>query len=138
MSSPSGAVSTLIGLFKFTGPALYTRCESGPACGLASVNLDDVREIVGRDIVVRVIERECSVSELARRYAMSFAAVQKHVAVLERAHLVVKTRRGREVLVGPDVATIARGSRLLRGYEDLWRGRVARMDALLDPSTDHD
>lgn len=91
-----------------------------------------------RDIVVRVIERECSVSELARGYAMSFAAVQKHVAVLERAHLVVKTRRGREVLVGPDVATIARGSRLLRRYEDLWRGRVARMDALLDPPIDQD
>ena len=43
---------------------------------------------------------------------------------------------GREVLVGPDVETIARGTRLLRGYEDLWRGRVARMDALLDPPTD--
>lgn len=89
-----------------------------------------------RDIVVRVIERECSVSELARGYEMSFAAVQKHVAVLEKAGLVVKTRRGREALVGPDVDTIARGARLLRGYEDLWRGRVARMDALLDPPTD--
>ncbi len=89
-----------------------------------------------RDIVVRVIERECSVSELARGYEMSFAAVQKHVAVLEKAGLVVKTRRGREALVGPDVGTIARGTRLLRGYEDLWRGRVARMDALLDPPTD--
>lgn len=89
-----------------------------------------------RDIVVRVIERECSVSELARGYEMSFAAVQKHVAVLGRAGLVVKTRRGREVMVGPDVETIARGTRLLRGYEDLWRGRVSRMDALLDPPTD--
>lgn len=89
-----------------------------------------------RDIVVRVIGWECSVSELARGYEMSFAAVQKHVAVLEKAGLVVKTRRGREVLVGPDVETIARGTRLLRGYEDLWRGRVSRMDALLDPPTD--
>lgn len=89
-----------------------------------------------RDIVVRVIGRECSVSELARGYEMSFAAVQKHVAVLEKAGLVVKTRRGREVLVGPDVETIARGTRLLRSYEDLWRGRVARMDALLAPPTD--
>ncbi|GAA1087073.1 ArsR/SmtB family transcription factor [Tsukamurella spumae] len=87
-----------------------------------------------RDIVVRVIERECSVSELARGYDMSFAAVQKHVAVLERAGLVTKLRRGREALVRPDIETIARGTRLLRGYEDLWRGRVARMDALLDPS----
>ncbi|KXO99538.1 ArsR family transcriptional regulator [Tsukamurella pseudospumae] len=86
-----------------------------------------------RDIVVRVIERESSVSELARGYDMSFAAVQKHVAVLERAGLVTKVRRGREALVRPDIETIARGARLLRGYEDLWRGRVARMDALLEP-----
>lgn len=89
-----------------------------------------------RDIVVRVIERERSVSELARGYEMSFAAVQKHVAVLERAGLVTKLRRGREALVRPDVDTIARGADVLRGYEDMWRGRVARMDALLASPAD--
>ncbi|GAB3131221.1 metalloregulator ArsR/SmtB family transcription factor [Tsukamurella serpentis] len=91
-----------------------------------------------RDIVVRVIEHECSVSQLARGYEMSFAAVQKHVAVLERAALVTKVRRGREALIRPDIDTIARGAELLREYEDLWRGRVQRMDALLQPLTDHE
>lgn len=82
--------------------------------------------------MVRVIDRECSVSELARGYEMSFAAVQKHVAVLEQAGLVTKQRRGREALVQPRIATIQRAQELLRAYEDRWRGRVARMDALLD------
>ncbi|GAA1000131.1 metalloregulator ArsR/SmtB family transcription factor [Nocardiopsis tropica] len=85
-----------------------------------------------RDIVVRVIGGERSVSELARGYEMSFAAVQKHVAVLERAGLVTKVRRGREALVRPDITAVQRAQRLLREYEELWLGRVARMDALLD------
>ena len=86
-----------------------------------------------RDILRRTLVGEVTVSNLAADYDMSFAAVQKHVAVLERAGLVTKVRRGREALVRPDIETIARGARLLRGYEDLWRGRVARMDALLEP-----
>ncbi|ADG77120.1 Transcriptional regulator, ArsR family OS=Tsukamurella paurometabola (strain ATCC 8368 / DSM/ CCUG 35730 / CIP 100753 / JCM 10117 / KCTC 9821 / NBRC 16120/ NCIMB 702349 / NCTC 13040) OX=521096 GN=Tpau_0479 PE=4 SV=1 [Tsukamurella paurometabola] len=85
-----------------------------------------------RDILAQVIDRERSVSELARGYEMSFAAVQKHVAALEKAGLVTKLRRGREALVRPDITAVQRAQRLLRAYEDLWRGRVARMDALLD------
>lgn len=84
-----------------------------------------------RDIVDRVLRREASVSTLARSYAMSFAAVQKHVAVLERAHLVVKQRHGREQIVHADVTTLRAAGRLLDRYEELWRGRVDRMDALL-------
>jgi len=84
-----------------------------------------------RDIVRRVIEREQNVTDLAGRYAMSFAAVQKHVAVLERSGLVVKRRQGREQVVGPVVDTIGRVRRLLDEYETLWRGRIGRMDAIL-------
>ncbi|WP_040766559.1 metalloregulator ArsR/SmtB family transcription factor [Tsukamurella sp. 1534] len=84
-----------------------------------------------RDILTRVIERERSVSELARGYEMSFAAVQKHVAALERAGIVSKSRRGREAIVRAEMSAVSRGAELLRGYEELWRGRVARMDALL-------
>jgi len=84
-----------------------------------------------RDIVTRVLRGEASVSTLARSYAMSFAAVQKHVAVLERAHLVVKQRQGREQIVYADVATIRAAARLLDRYEEIWRGRVDRIDDLL-------
>lgn len=64
---------------------------------------------------------------------MSFAAVQKHVAVLERAGLVSKTRRGREQLVRTDPVAVARARRALQALEATWRGRVDRMTDLLDP-----
>lgn len=57
-------------------------------------------------------------TELARHYDMGFAAVQKHVAVLERAGLIVKCARGRERLVRPDPEMIRRASRLLRAFDD--------------------
>ena len=84
-----------------------------------------------RDILRRTIEREQSVSMLARDYDMSFAAVQKHVAVLEAAGLVIKRAEGRERLVRADPAVIARARALLDRFESLWRSRVDRLDALL-------
>jgi DNA-binding transcriptional ArsR family regulator len=88
-----------------------------------------------RDIVVRTLEDEHSVSALARHYPMSFAAVQKHVVVLEKAGLVMKRRKGREQLVRGNVDTIRRVSQLLDGLEAVWRGRVHRMNEILsDPN----
>lgn len=84
-----------------------------------------------RDIVTRVLHHEASVSTLARGYDMSFAAVQKHVAVLERARLVAKERRGREQVVRGDVGTIRAAARLLGEYEEIWRGRIGRIEDLL-------
>ncbi len=84
-----------------------------------------------RDIVSRVLQQRASVSVLAERYPMSFAAVQRHVAVLERAGLVRKERHGRERLVRGDVDTLRAAVRLLDEYEELWRGRVDRMETLL-------
>ncbi|MFD0790027.1 ArsR/SmtB family transcription factor [Microbacterium insulae] len=90
-----------------------------------------------RDILRRTIEHEQSVSALARDYDMSFAAVQKHVAVLEAAGLIVKRAEGRERLVRADPAMIARARTLLARYEELWRARIDRLDALLaQPAAD--
>lgn len=89
-----------------------------------------------RDIVRRVLHEEESVSALARRYDMSFAAVQKHVAVLERAALVTKTTQGRERLVRGNVEAIRAAARLLDAYEEIWRGRIDRIHALLDEGED--
>ncbi len=87
-----------------------------------------------RDIVSRVLHEPASVSALAERYAMSFAAVQRHVAVLERAGLVTKEERGRERLVRGDVRTLATVTGVLDRYEAIWRGRVDRMaDVLAEP-----
>jgi DNA-binding transcriptional ArsR family regulator len=90
-----------------------------------------------RDIVVTVLAREHSVSDLAARYPMSFAAVQKHVAVLERSGLVTKRRRGREQLVAGNVDTVRRAQRLLDQLEDVWRHRIARMTDLLAEADPH-
>ncbi|HWT32989.1 MAG TPA: winged helix-turn-helix domain-containing protein [Microbacterium sp.] len=84
-----------------------------------------------RDILRRTIDREQSVSELARDYDMSFAAVQKHVAVLEAAELIVKRAEGRERLVRANPDMIAHARALLARYEELWRSRIARLDDLL-------
>jgi DNA-binding transcriptional ArsR family regulator len=88
-----------------------------------------------RDILQRCIGGEPSVSRLADVYPMSFAAVQKHVAVLERAGLVSKERRGREQLVRTEVAAVDRARRVLDELERTWRGRAERMSDLLVRTT---
>jgi DNA-binding transcriptional ArsR family regulator len=84
-----------------------------------------------RDIVRRAIDGEEGVAELASHYAMSFAAVQKHVAILERAGLVTKVQIGRRKVVRTNREGLRVARRLLDQYEDLWRGRVDRMGALV-------
>ena len=84
-----------------------------------------------RDIVRTVLIEEHSVSALARRYPMSFAAVQKHVAVLEEAGLVTKQRRGRESLVRGDIERVRNARGALDAFEQRWRDRVAQMDQIL-------
>ena len=84
-----------------------------------------------RDILRRCAGGEPSVSRLADAYPMSFAAVQKHVAVLERAGLVTKERRGREQLVHTSTDAVHRAQEALDQLETAWRGRVDRMSHLL-------
>jgi DNA-binding transcriptional ArsR family regulator len=88
-----------------------------------------------RDIVLRTLDGEYSVSALARRYPMSFAAVQKHVAVLEEAGLVTKQRKGREQLVRGNVDTVRRTAQLLDQYEAVWRGRIDQIGGILADET---
>jgi DNA-binding transcriptional ArsR family regulator len=93
-----------------------------------------------RDILRRVLAGEHSVSALAEHYPMSFAAVQKHVAVLERAGLLSKRRSGREQLASGEVEAIRSVTALLRELEDVWRGRIGRIEELLadtDQGTAH-
>lgn len=85
-----------------------------------------------RDILRRVLSGEHSISTLAAHYPMSFAAVQKHVAVLQRAGLLTKRRQGREALASGDVQVVRSAARLLTELEEIWRGRIVRIDAILD------
>lgn len=84
-----------------------------------------------RDILTRTMRSDQSVSALARGYDMSFAAVQKHVAVLASAALVRKERRGREQLVRAVPETLRRAEQLLQRYEALWRDRAGAIEAIL-------
>jgi DNA-binding transcriptional ArsR family regulator len=84
-----------------------------------------------RDILLTTLEGEHNVSALARRYPMSFAAVQKHVAVLADAGLVTKRRTGRQQLVRGNVATIREVHRMLDQLEAVWRGRIDRIGEIL-------
>jgi DNA-binding transcriptional ArsR family regulator len=88
-----------------------------------------------RDIVRRAIDGGEGVAELARHYPMSFAAVQKHVAILERAGLVTKQRIGRRKVVRANLEGLRVARRLLDQYEDLWRGRIDRMAELVTENT---
>ncbi len=87
-----------------------------------------------RDILRRGIDAKEGVAELASHYPMSFAAVQKHVAVLERAGLVHKHRVGRRKVVRTNLEALWVARRLLDRYEELWRERVDRMEQLLKGS----
>ncbi|MGH2368714.1 MAG: ArsR/SmtB family transcription factor [Chloroflexota bacterium] len=87
-----------------------------------------------RDLVRRAIDGEEGVAELAAHYPMSFAAVQKHVAILERAGLVRKHRSGRRQVVRTNVEGLRVARRLLDRYEARWRERVERMNRLIGES----
>jgi DNA-binding transcriptional ArsR family regulator len=89
-----------------------------------------------RDILRRCIRGDPSVSRLAEAYPMSFAAVQKHVAVLERAGLITKERRGREQLVRTDMDTVRQARQALDDLESVWQGRIDRMSGLLAQDPD--
>jgi DNA-binding transcriptional ArsR family regulator len=91
-----------------------------------------------RDILRRCGQDEASVSRLAEAYPMSFAAVQKHVVVLERAGLVSKERRGREQIVHANGEALARARAALDQLEAAWRGRVERMAGLLAEDSKQD
>jgi DNA-binding transcriptional ArsR family regulator len=91
-----------------------------------------------RDIVRRAVNGEEGVVELASHYPMSFAAVQKHVAILERAGLVTKERIGRRKVVRTRLDGVRVARRLLNQYEELWRGRIDRMTELVTDTKEID
>jgi len=103
--------------------------------GLTDAEVDRVFQALAdstrRDILSHAIRQEQSVSTLAGRYAMSFAAVQKHVTVLERAQLVTKQRRGREQIVSANRPRLTQAAALIDEFERIWVERVGRIDDIL-------
>ena len=85
-----------------------------------------------RDIMGKVSQGEQSISDLARQYEVSFAAIQKHVSVLERASLVTKRVDGRQKLVQNNPETLRRATNLLAEYERIWTHRINAIGQILD------
>ncbi|KQQ52309.1 metalloregulator ArsR/SmtB family transcription factor [Plantibacter sp. Leaf314] len=112
---------------------MVVQTDAGPELSADEVDrlFHALADATRRDILTRVLAREQSVTALAEQYEMSFAAVQKHVAVLERAALVMKERRGRQQIVHGDVTTVQRSARLLDAYADVWNQRALRIGAIL-------
>ena len=108
------------------------REESRDAEEAADLLFGALADPTRRDIFRRAREGRLSVSALAREYPISLAAVQKHVAVLERAELVSKHRVGRESIVRAETGALQRAYAALDRLESEWRGRIERIDRILD------
>ena len=104
----------------------------------AAFNADHVfaalADATRRDIVLRALDGREGVVELAGHFPKSFAAVQKHVAVLERAGLITKERSGRRKVVRTNIEALRLARGLLDEFEALWRGRIDRMTDLITRS----
>ena len=99
------------------------------------LNLDSIftslADPTRRDILFRVSEKELSISEIAKSYALTFAAISKHVKILENARLVIKRRQGKEQLVQAVPQTLAVASHHLTRYEAAWNARIDALETLL-------
>ena len=127
--------TALQGAERVQDPRAVLTCNQMVVGELTETAVDDLfhalADATRRDILRRCAQDEPSVSRLAETYPMSFAAVQKHVAVLERAGLVTKERRGREQRVRTDLEAVRRAREALDELELAWRGRVDRMSQVL-------
>jgi DNA-binding transcriptional ArsR family regulator len=100
-----------------------------------NLNLDGVfgslADPTRRDILQQVRQSELSVGEIAKQYNLTFAAISKHLKVMERAHLIVKRRRGKEQMVSIAPQTLADADKYLRQYQQLWESRLDALEELL-------
>jgi DNA-binding transcriptional ArsR family regulator len=84
-----------------------------------------------RDILERLSKVSMSIGQIARDYDLTFAAVSKHVKVMEKARLVVKQRRGKEQIVSAAPKTLQEASDYLKRYEAMWNERFDALDEYL-------
>ncbi len=102
-----------------------------------SINLDDVfsslADATRRDILKRVSQQALSISELASPYKerMSFAAIAKHVRVLEMARLIKKRREGKQQIIYMEPKAVGTAVTHLEKYEEMWNARFSALDELL-------
>jgi DNA-binding transcriptional ArsR family regulator len=100
-----------------------------------AVSLDSIfhslADPIRRDIVYRVSRRELSVSEIAKNYEVSLAAISKHLKVLERARLIIKRRKGKQQMVQVAPLALKEAAEYLEAYRLIWEERHEALDRLL-------
>lgn len=84
-----------------------------------------------RDILVRVAKKEMSIGAIAEHYSLTFAAISKHLKVLEQAKLIIKRRKGKEQMVQLAPEAIKDAAAYLQEYEKLWNNRLDRLEHYL-------
>lgn len=89
-----------------------------------------------RSILERVAKAEMSIGEIAQHYSLTFAAVSKHIKVLERAQLITKRRRGKEQVVIIVPSTVMVAQKEIERYAKIWGDRFDKLDALLKEMED--
>src|SRR5882724_8166665 len=100
-----------------------------------SLSLDNIfgslADATRRDILKRVSKKSLSVGQIAEHYKLTFAAISKHLKVLEKAKLIVKTRRGKEQMVEIYPQTFSGTEDYLKNLKIIWEDRFDRLDELL-------
>lgn len=84
-----------------------------------------------RDIIARVARREYSVGELVAHYHVSFAAISKHLKVLEKAKLITKRKEGKKHMVTLAPGALQSADEYLEQYRQMWEQRFKKLDAIL-------
>lgn len=84
-----------------------------------------------RSILERVAKSEMSIGEIVRHYSLTFAAVSKHIKVLERANLITKKRRGKEQVVILMPSTLKIAKKKIERYTKIWDSRFDNLENLL-------
>jgi len=84
-----------------------------------------------RDILARVARAEFSISELVAEYDMSFAAVAKHLKIMEQARLIVKRKEGKKQMVSLAPDALMSADEYLEQYRRMWQGRYDKLDKLI-------
>lgn len=84
-----------------------------------------------RDILAHLMRTQYTVGQIAEKYDISFAAVAKHLSVLEKAKLITKQRRGKEQVVSIAPDALRDACYYLKRYEQLWSSRFDALDNIL-------
>lgn len=88
-----------------------------------------------RDILARVARGELSVGDIAERYDMSFAAISKHLNVMEKARLIIKRREGKKQMVTLAPDALRSADEYLEQYRQMWEQKFTKLDELLKEDT---